>query len=99
MSEFTYTTYLESGDIELELVCTLDYEPGGGDGWNEPRYESRVTLGTAKIGAIDIYASLTKEHVKEIEQAAAVEYSENGRQADEDRAEERDFDLRTGAYA
>jgi hypothetical protein len=98
MSEFTYTTYLESGDLCLMLDCTLEYEPGGGDGWNEPRYESTVTLCTAKIGDIDIYPSLTKDEVEEIEQAAAVELSENGRQADEDRAAERDFERRSGAY-
>lgn len=80
MSEFTYTAYLESGDLCLTLDCTLEYQPAEGDGWNEPRYPASVTLCTAKIGDIDIYASLTKEEVDEIEQAAAVECSENARE-------------------
>lgn len=76
MSDFNFTFYLESREMCLEVACVLDYEPGGGDGWNSPRYEPRVTLGSAKVGDIDILPALTDDQVAAIEQDAMEEHTE-----------------------
>lgn len=52
---------------DIELRCEMDYEPAGGDGWNEPRYDAQATLCEAWCGTTDILALLTEEHRTEIE--------------------------------
>jgi hypothetical protein len=29
----------DTGEIDVRVIYEMEYEPGGGDGWNEPRYE------------------------------------------------------------
>lgn len=72
--DFDFTFYLESREMCLEVACVLEYEPSGGDGWNEPRYPSRVTLGEAKLGDIDILPALTHDQIAAIEQDALIEH-------------------------
>lgn len=72
--DFDFTFYLESREMCLEVACVLEYEPSGGDGWNEPHYPSRVTLGEAKLGDIDILPALTDDQVAAIEQDALIEH-------------------------
>lgn len=104
MSTFTFEFYLEgSGDFGcLPVDCEMEYQAASGDGWNEPREPSTVTLCAAHIVSVDgktkvdIYPAFSGEQVKQIEQAAAVEYDERHRQAEEDHAEERDHDRRFG---
>lgn len=88
MSIFHHMFYLESRDICLEVVCEMEYEPGGGDGWHEPKYEARVNLCSAKIGAVDITSVLSDKDCEAIEQDAM---QEQGEQQQENHAE-RQFD-------
>jgi hypothetical protein len=82
--EFGFAFYLESRDMSLEVACLMEYEPGGGDGWNEPRYEPRVNLINAKVGGVDIAPALTADQIAAIEQKA---FEERASDMAEDEAE------------
>lgn len=86
MSIFTHMFYLESRDICLEVVCEMEYEPGGGDGWHEPKYEAQVNLISAKVGEVDITKALSENDMESIEQSAM---EEQGAQQAENEAERR----------
>ena len=60
------TTFLYTIE-DIELRCEMDYEPGGGDGWDEPRYEADATVCEAWVGTTDILALLNEEQRTAIE--------------------------------
>lgn len=61
------------GDLDEPLVCHLEYEAETGDGWNEPRYEARVTLGAAYLRGLDVISLLSEDQVEHIEEQAAID--------------------------
>jgi hypothetical protein len=96
MSNFHHTVYLETKDICLELVCELEYIPAEGDGWNEPRYEASVVLGSAKLGDIEIISALSDEDIQTIEQQAMEECGDDAREAESEARYERWKDRNNG---
>ena len=94
MSIFTHLFYLESRSICLEVVCEMEYEPGGGDGWKEPTYPAEVNLCSAKVGDVDITKALSDKDIESIEQEA---FEENAAEQKE-MAAERYFDDRNTRY-
>ena len=60
----------------VDLECELDYQEGGGDGWNEPRYDASADLCEAFCGDTDIIEILSDEQREEIE-IAFLEQDEN----------------------
>lgn len=75
MSQHTYTTSIElsinCNSCEVEAEVFYEYEPAGGDGWNEPRYPENVTLCTVEVkaahGAVDLLPLLSPECVSQLE--------------------------------
>ena len=52
------------------IICVLEYEPEGGDGWEEPRYQSSACFGAAWLRGVDITCLITCEQAEEIEKSA-----------------------------
>ena len=53
----------------VDLECEMDYSAGGGDGWNEPRYEATADLCEVYCGTTDIRELLSDAQREEIETA------------------------------
>jgi hypothetical protein len=66
---FPTSLYLAINGNECEVDCDVhyEYEPAGGDGWNEPRYGERATLCAVYVGAFDLLPLLTKECISALE--------------------------------
>jgi hypothetical protein len=88
---FEHLYYLESRGIELTLTCELAYHPEDGDGWHLPYIPEEAELISAKVGEVDIYQSLTREQVADIERDALVDHGERMREDAAEAAFERRF--------
>jgi len=57
-------------DIDVPVICHLEFEAAEGDGWELPRYDESMTLGAAYIRDVNIIGMLTSAQIEYIESSA-----------------------------
>jgi hypothetical protein len=87
----------------VDLVVEYDYQPAEaaqhyGDA-PYPGCPEYVEVTSVKVGDSDIYELLDASVIEALESEVLEDRYDQYRSAEEDRAEERDFDRRNGAYA
>lgn len=99
------STYMASFDLIVngyecchDAEVSYDYEPAGGDGWNEPRHDASVSIRSVEVAKDgdkpqDVMWLLSKECIEGLE-ADCLQYEQDRRKPDPDYLR----DLRENAY-
>jgi hypothetical protein len=83
----------------VSMVVQFDYEPAERSSFDCPGYPEQCDVTTVSVGGVEITPLLDIDVIHSIETLILEGRDDSIRQAAEDRAEERDFERRTGAYA
>jgi hypothetical protein len=83
----------------VSMVVEYDYEPEERQTLEYPGYPETCDVVTVSVGGVEITPLLDIDVIHSIETLILEGRDDDFRQAQEDAAEERDFERRTGAYA
>lgn len=89
----TLDLYVGGHESTMDVTLHYEYEPAGGDGWNEPRYGESATLTAVEAQpeqgkAIDLLPLLSAACVQNIE-ADCVQHEHDEREFNESEAVDR----------